>query len=149
MLPDTTKKPRLPGITPYVVSSPLWQRAPSRDEDGKPFSDFMLLIPGLKQFNEAGIEACLVKIRHSLQPYENIVVYVDLNIKLSCLWISHKPVPGITNDLVQAILLEIPHAKVVAGDFNVEEKKQNQPELGWFSSFNRRIKSSLKLLIKD
>ncbi len=148
MLPELAVKSRLPGITPYVVSSPLWSRAPARDENGKPYSDFMILIPGLKQLNEAGIESCLVKIRHSLRAYENIVVYVDLNIKLNCLWVSHKPIPGITNDLVRAILQQIPHAKVVAGDFNFEEKKENQPGSGWFSSINKRFKNNLKRLVK-
>ena len=149
MLPDKTKKSRLPGVTPYVESSPLWTRAPGRDEDGKPYSDFMMLIPGLKQLNEAGIESCLVKIRQSLQPYEDVVVYVDLNIKLSCLWVSHHALPGITQPLVQAIINEIPHAKVVAADFNPDENKQNQPALGWFSSFRYRLKAGIKLIGRD
>lgn len=149
MLPDKATPARLPGINPYVVSSPLWSRAPARDSGGKPYSDFMMLIPGLKQLSEAGIEACLVKIRSGLLPFEDIVVYVDVNIKLNCLWISHKPVPGITRDLVQAILLEIPDAKVVAGDFNAQDVKQNQPSLGWFSSWSQRLKSHIKMLKKD
>lgn len=149
MLPDKPKKPRLPGVTPYVVSSPLWSRAPARDAEGKPYSDFIMLIPGLKKLNEAGKESCLVKVRTSLQPFEHVVVYVDVNIKLSCVWISHKPVPGITRDLVLAIQHELPEAKVVACDFNPEDNKQNQSALGWFSSFRHKITGSLKLLNKN
>ncbi|MBT3205934.1 MAG: hypothetical protein HOM14_08255 [Gammaproteobacteria bacterium] len=140
------KKPRAPSCTPYVVASPLWSRAPARDEHGKPYSDFMVLIPGLKQQSEAGIESCLVKVRDCLQPFENVVVYVDLNIKLSLLWISHKPVPGITKPIVEAILKALPNAKVVGGDFNPEKQTENQQSSNWLLSFSRRLKQSLKLI---
>ncbi len=139
-------KSRTPSCTPYVVASPLWSRAPARDEDGKPYSDFMMLIPGLKQQNEAGIEACLVKVRDSLQAFENVVVYVDLNIKLSLLWVSHKPVAGITKPLVLAIMREIPQAKLITADFNADLTDDNQPSGNWLLSFSRRLKQSVKLI---
>jgi len=142
-------KSRAPSCTPYIVASPLWSRAPARDEDGRPYSDFMMLIPGLKKQNEAGIESCLVKIRNCLLPFENNVVYVDLNIKLSLLWISHKPIPGITTPMVHAIQREIPQAKVIAGDFNPDVKTDNQPHRNWLSSAAHKLKSGLKLLNTD
>ena len=142
-------KSRSPSCTPYIVASPLWSRAPARDENGKPYSDFMMLIPGLKQQSEAGIESCLVKIRDSLSPFENSVVYVDLNIKLSLLWISHKPIPGITTPLVHAIQSQIPQAKVIAGDFNPDVKNDNQSPRNWLSSVAYKLKNSLKLLGSD
>ena len=140
------KNSRAASCTPYVVSSPLWSRAPARDEQGKPYSDFMMLIPGLKQQNDAGIESCLLNIRNSLQPFENVVVYVDLNIKLSLLWISHKPVPGITKPLVLAIQREIPQAKLITADFNADLTDDNQPAFSWILSFSRRVKQGIKLL---
>lgn len=136
---------RTPSCTPYVVTSPLWSRAPARDENGTPYSDFMMLIPGLKQLNEAGIESYLVKIRGCLHPFEDVVVYIDLNIRMNLLWISHKPIPGITKPLVQAIQREIPQAKVVAGDFNPGPKPDNEPPRGLLSSLSRRIKQNFKL----
>ena len=142
-------KSRTPRCTPFIVASPLWSRAPAHDEDGKPYSDFMMLIPGLKDQSEAGIESCLVKIRNSLLPFENTVVYVDLNIKLSLLWVSHKPIPGITTPLVHAIQREIPQAKVIAGDFNPDAKTDNQPPRNWLSSVIYKLKGSLKLLGSD
>ncbi len=142
-------KSRAPSCTPYVVASPLWSRAPARDENGKPYSDFMMLIPGLKHQNEAGIESCLVKIRDSLQSFENVVVYVDLNIKLSLLWISHKPIPGITKPLVLAIMREIPAAKLITADFNADLTDDNQPAGNWLSSLGRKLKNSLNLLEKN
>jgi len=138
-------KSRAPSCTPYVVASPLWSRAPARDEDGKPYSDFMMLIPGLKQQNEAGVEACLVKVRDSLQAFEDVVVYVDLNIKLSLLWVSHKPVAGITKPLVLAIMRELPQAKLVTADFNADLTDDNELPGSWLSSLRHRVKKRLKL----
>jgi len=138
-------KSRAPSCTPYVVASPLWSRAPARDEDGKPYSDFMMLIPGLKQQNEAGVEACLVKVRDSLQAFEDVVVYVDLNIKLSLLWVSHKPVAGITKPLVLAIMRELPQAKLVTADFNADLTDDNELPGSRLSSLGHRVKKRLKL----
>lgn len=109
---------REPSCTPCLVASPLWTRAPARDADGSPYIDFMMIIPGLKSADEMAIESCLVKLRNSLAQFENVVAYVDLNVKLNLLWISARPVPGITRHIVHAIQKSIPEAKVVAGDFN-------------------------------
>lgn len=112
----------------YLVGgSPLWSRAPARDRQGKAYVDCLLLIPGLKHQGDAGIEACMQKIRHSLRQLEHAVVYVDLNIKLGLLWVSAEPIAGITLDITRAIQREIPAAKAIAADFNPEppvEKKQ-------------------------
>jgi hypothetical protein len=133
---------RVPSCTPYIVASPLWSRAPARDEKGTPYIDFMMIIPGLKGADEAVIESCLVKIRKGLADFENTVTYVDLNIKLNLLWISARPVPGISRLMMQAILREIPHAKIVAGDFNPETFSSKRSRL---VSLARRAKQRLGL----
>lgn len=117
-------KTRAPSTAPFVVASPLWTRAPSRDENGKPYFDFMMLIPGLKKQNQAGIESYVLRIKNCLQAFENVVVYVDLNTRLNLLWISIKPIPHVSRHIMQAIQYEIPDAKVVAGDFNPESDQQ-------------------------
>jgi len=106
-------------------------RAPSRDENGKPYIDFMMLIPGLKQQDQAGLESIMLKIKNCLKAFESVVVYVDLNTRLNLLWISIKPVPEISQHIMQAIQHEIPTAKVVAGDFNPENpaRRAAQPLL--------------------
>lgn len=138
----------MPGCTPYIVASPLWSRAPSRDENGKPYIDFMMLIPGLKKETEVGIESCLLKIRNSLSNFEHVVVYVDLNIKLNLLWVSVKPVPGISKLIIQAIQREIPHARVVASDFN-PQNNTSRKNSNWFFLIARRVKRSLLLTGKN
>ena len=132
--------------TPFIASSPLWSRVPARDEDGKPYSDFMMLIPGLKKANEATVEGYLLKIRDSLLTFESVVVYVDLNIRLNLLWISIKPVPGITRHMVEAIQRNIPHARVVAGDFNPDILKDRPLFSGWLTGFRQRMKKNLLLI---
>jgi len=132
--------------TPFVESSPLWSRVPARDEDGKPYSDFMMLIPGLKKESDATVEAYLIKIRESLLSFESVVVYVDLNIRLNLLWISIKPVPGITRHMVDAIQRNIPHARIVAGDFNPEILHDRPLFVGWLSSFRSKLKKNVRLI---
>lgn len=134
---------RVPSCTPYIVASPLWSRAPARDEKGTPYIDFMMIIPGLKGADEASIESCLVKIRNGLADFENVVAYVDLNIKLNLLWISARPVPGISKLIMQAILRELPHAKIVAGDFNPESFAEKSSRL---VLLGRRLKQRLLML---
>lgn len=140
------EKSRAASCTPYVLTSPLWSRAPARDENGKPHSDFMMLIPGLKQQTEAGIESCLLKIRDCLLPFENSVVYVDLNIKLGLLWVSHKAIPGITKPLVLAIQREIPQAKLIMADFGADLTDDSKPASHWLTSLGHSVKQSLKLI---
>ncbi len=136
------QKSRAPSCTPYIVASPLWSRVPARDENGKPYSDFMMLIPGLKQQNDAGIEASLFKIRDSLRPFDDVVVYVDVNIKLSLLWISHQSIPKISKPLVLAIQRKIPQAKLITADFNADLKDDNANNGSWLSSVGQQLKSS-------
>jgi hypothetical protein len=137
-------KTRAPSTTPFVVSSPLWSRAPARDADGKAYFDFMMLIPGLKKESEAGQQSCTVKIKNSLKEFENVVVYVDLNIKLNLLWVSIKPVPEVSRLIMQAIQREIPHARVVAADFN-PETPENPRSQGWLVKMGQKVSATLRI----
>lgn len=136
---------RTPSCNPFIVSSPLWSRAPSRDENGRPFIDFMMIIPGLKTANDAVVESHLQKIRNSLQGFENTVAYVDLNIKLNLLWVSARQVPGISKLIMQAIQRELPQAKIVAVDFN-PETFADRPRKGWLVLLGQKVKKRLLLL---
>lgn len=136
---------RAPSCTPFIVASPLWSRAPSRDENGAPYIDFMMLIPGLKNADTVTIESYMVKIRNSLGDFEHVVAYVDLNIRLNILWISSRAVPGISRLIMQAIQREIPEAKIVAGDFN-PESFSGRKSSGWLVMLGRRVKKRLLLL---
>jgi len=127
-------------------ASPLWARAPKRDEQGRAYGDFMCLIPGLKQQSAAGKQACLIDVQHCLKPFGDIVVFVDLNIRLSLLWVSHKPQPGIAATLVQAIQQAVPQARVIAADFNIQPEPEKQLQHSWLGLFGLSLKTTLKRL---
>ena len=119
-------KSQSPSRRAFIESSPLWSRAPSRDENGKPFIDFMMIIPGLKSAEAVVIEGHMLKLRDCLARFEHNVAYVDLNVKLNLLWVSARPVPGLTRLLVEAIQDVIPQARVVTADFNPEPQRRTR-----------------------
>ena len=95
-------------------ADPLWKRVPVRDSEGKPFSDFMMIIPKLRHSSPQGIKEVVVKIEKVLTYYERHVVFADLNLKINVLWVSLKPVPGMCLEVATAINLHVPDAKLVA-----------------------------------
>ena len=95
-------------------AEPLWKRAPTRGEDGRPLSDFMMIIPGLRQRPAAHLEETIAAIQEVLSFYHRVVVFADLNLRLNVLWVSVKPVPGICLELPTALKLRVPEAMLVA-----------------------------------
>lgn len=95
-------------------ATPLWQRVPTRDENGLRLSDFMMLIPGLNKAGSQHIEGVIVELECALGHYTDIVCFADLNLKLNLLWVSVRPVPGICLELPTAIQLRIPEALLIA-----------------------------------
>ena len=94
-------------------AEPLYRRVPTRDEEGKPLSDFMMLIPGLREwprikYNDtlAGIQAVLGGCRE--------VVFADLNVPLNLLWVSVKARPGVIVEVVAGLQTRIPEAVLVS-----------------------------------
>lgn len=101
----------LAGILP---ADPLWKRVPARDADGKPLSDFMMIIPKLRSRSPQSIREVVSKIEKVLAYYESHVVFADLNLNLNVLWVSLKPAPGMCLEVAAAIHLQVPDAKLVA-----------------------------------
>jgi hypothetical protein len=98
-----------------VSAQPLWKLAPTRDTDGTSFVDFMMVIPRLKKKPQKYIERTLNEIHLVLSQYSHVVVFADMNLKINCLWISHKFQPGLCHELVAAIRHRVPEA-VLVGD---------------------------------
>lgn len=94
-------------------AEPLWKRAPTHDVNGKPLSDFMMLIPKLSRRPKHYLQQTLDKLQDVLCRYEHAVVFADLNLKLNVLWVSVKPVPGICLELPAAIKVQVPEALLV------------------------------------
>lgn len=93
---------------------PLWKVVPTRDENGKPLSDFMILIPGLRNRPKQHIQATLDQIHCALVQYQE-VVFANMNLKLNLLWVSVRTRQHITLDVAAAIRSRVPEA-VLIGD---------------------------------
>ncbi|NNG13495.1 MAG: hypothetical protein HKM88_09625 [Halobacteria archaeon] len=96
------------------ASEPLRNRAPSHDEDGRPLSDFMVLIPGLKKKPRTLINRTVNNIHLALGHFEHAVVFAEFNLKLNLLWVSIRPIPGIRFEIVGAIQDSVPEARLVS-----------------------------------
>jgi hypothetical protein len=91
----------------------LWQLAPTRDSAGRRLTDFMMLIPRLRNRSPAEIEQASRDI-HAVLALHHDVVFADLNLKLNLLWVSLRPRPGAISEISAAIRLRVPGAVLVA-----------------------------------
>lgn len=96
-------------------AEPLWKLAPTRDEDGGPVSDVLMIIPKLKTKPEQHIKDTLANIEFALKQYKDEVLFANLDMKLNTLWVSFKAVPGVYVDIVSALKASVPEA-VLVGD---------------------------------
>lgn len=97
-----------------MPGAPLYKLAPTRDENGKSFSDFMMIIPKLKKKPQHYIDKTLQDIQMVLSRYSNVVVFANMDLKINCLWISHKAQPGLCKEISAAIRQSVPEAMLVA-----------------------------------
>lgn len=103
-------------MKPSTVSiqgcKPLYSKVPSRDEDGRCLSDFMMLIPGLRHWPGQRQSDTISRMHNVLNGYSD-VVYADLNLKLNLLWVSVKPRYGVISEICVELQHVIPEAKLV------------------------------------
>ena len=93
-------------------SGPLYERVPTRDESGRLLSDFMVLIPGLRERPGHEFVASLARLQAVLVSFSE-VVFVDLNVPLNLLWVSVRPRSGLILELFGAVRMHLPEAKLV------------------------------------
>ena len=92
---------------------PLWKVAPTRDEEGLPLCDFMVLIPRLKFRQAIYIANAQSHMATVLERYKE-VVFANMDMKLNVLWVSHRYRSGLMIEIVNAIRLGLPEAVLVA-----------------------------------
>lgn len=102
------------GIKP---AEPLWKIAPTRDEDGKPVSDLLMIIPKLKLKPRHHIQETLSEIEAVLNQYRHLVLFANVDMKLNTLWVSFKAQPGLFAEITTSLKLRVPEA-VVVGDMS-------------------------------
>jgi hypothetical protein len=111
---DTTTLKLSLDITP---AQPLWKLAPTKDKDGGPVSDVLMIIPKLKTRPEHYIKDTLANIEFALKQFSNEVLFANLDMKLNTLWVSFKAVPGIYCEIVSTLKTNVPEA-VLVGDMS-------------------------------
>lgn len=115
------KKRRVGEFQIFQNDAPLYERAPTVDENGKSYADFMLLIPKLNKASTQELKAKMAGMHAALVPHDE-VVFADLNLKLNILWVSFKPKLGLIHTLVTAIQQNVPEAKLVSGEgFSIQQ----------------------------
>jgi hypothetical protein len=107
------------GLAP---AEPLWKLAPTRDEEGGPVSDLLMIIPKLKTKPEHYIKDTLANIEFALKQFSNEILFANVDMKLNTLWVSFKAVPGVYSGLVDTLRTNIPEA-VLVGDTHSRVRK--------------------------
>lgn len=95
-------------------SEPLWKRAPTRDVAGKPYADFMMLIPGLRGYEPSHLRDIINKLEAVLKHYEDDIILADLNLKINVLWVTMQAHLGLTAEIAALIHHVVPEAKLVS-----------------------------------
>ena len=103
-----------PMTADMLPSAPLYKRAPREDEHGRPLSDFMMIIPKLRNQPEHLIDETVNKIERVLNRFTHAVVFADLNLKLNVLWVIVRPEARVSWRLPAAINNAVPEALLVA-----------------------------------
>ncbi len=97
-----------------AADEPLRKRAPTHDEHGKALSDFMMLVPGLREKPKHLIDAAIQDMHIALTHFSDVVVFAEFNLKLNLLWVSIRPVHGIRFRIADAIQQQVPEARLVS-----------------------------------
>jgi len=107
----------LPKISLFPLldsAEPLSKRAPAVDENGKALSDFMMIIPGLRDKPRQLIQQTMTEIHAALSCFQHAVVFAELNLKLNLLWVSIRPLHGIRCEIADTVRLRVPDARLVS-----------------------------------
>jgi hypothetical protein len=107
-------------FTVHQNNSPLYERAPTHDEHGKPYADFMMLIPKLNKCSTADLKAKMAGLQAVLLNHSG-VVFADLNMRLNLLWVSIKPQVGLIRQIAADIQQCVPEAKLISGDYQANK----------------------------
>jgi len=100
----------------WTPGEPLHRRVPARDQDGRPYNDFMMLIPGLRARPHAVLESVVRELELTLTRFGHLVVFADLNLKLNVLWVTVRPGRDVALQVAAAIHARVPEAKLVAAN---------------------------------
>lgn len=98
------------------ASGPLYERLPTRDENGHLLSDFMMLFPGLRERPSGERRERVARVNTILKGFPE-VVFADINLKLNLLWVSVRARPGVILDIACCVKFHMPEALLVASRY--------------------------------
>jgi len=122
------------------AGQPMWQRVPTKDEQGRPLNDFMMLIPKLCHWSAARRLMALQALQQVFSEFDQVVVFADLNLKLNLLWVSMRPQPGGCIGLAAAIQQRVPEAVLVANQAEVILGAQRRARRSWWRWFGAQVR---------
>jgi hypothetical protein len=96
-------------------AGPLWELAPGRDAEGRPLSDFLLLLPELRAAGPFARERVAAQLRAVFAEFDRQVVFADLNLAMNTLWVTVQGRPGLCLEVATAIRERLPRARLVSG----------------------------------
>jgi len=119
-----------------LPGQPLWQRVPTRDENGRALNDFMMLIPKIGRWPEIRRQQAVHELRRVISVFDERIVFADLNLELNLLWISMRPDPQGCIAVAEAIKTAIPEAVLVASQYEAMmgmsgERRQRRSQTGF------------------
>ncbi|MDB3944509.1 hypothetical protein N9444_01160 [Gammaproteobacteria bacterium] len=90
----------------------LYTRAPAHAPDGAAYSDFMVLILGLRDLSRAEFSERVAGLQAVLGQYQQ-VVFADLNVPLNLLWVTLIPEFGLITTMTKSLRQRIPEARLI------------------------------------
>ena len=100
------------GLNFEANHQPLYERVPPHDEYGRPLSDFMMLIPGLRELSGRAFQDKVTILDAVLKQFRE-VVFIDLNVPLNLLWVSVRAKPGVILDIATMVKCYMPEVLLV------------------------------------
>lgn len=116
----------LAAASAFGPGGPLHQRAPTRDSAGRPVSDLMLLLPGLKTGLEPVVSRVSAELSAILAGFGDRVLFAELNLKLGLLWVTVPGEPGLCHEVAQTVRAHLPETRVIGSWLEAPTRKRLQ-----------------------
>ena len=95
-------------------ATPLWQRVPTRDANGKLAGDFIMIITGLNKKNTTVQQRIIRELQRVIALFNKDILFVDLNLKNNILWVSYSGRPQLRLEIAGQLHAAVPEARLVA-----------------------------------
>jgi hypothetical protein len=93
---------------------PLWRIAPGRDAEGRPVSDFLVLLPQLRGGDQGDRDWVAAQLRLAFGEFDSQVVFAELNSAIGTLWVTVQGRPGLCYEVATAIRRRLPQARLIS-----------------------------------